>query len=240
MKGTYKIAELLVYMDIPCERLEKTALPYKVSSEELPNVDFKIFITEQQILNLLKKYNNSGTFEEAAYILSSSVFNRKIINFNAIMLHSSSIKFKGYGIAFSANSGTGKSTHTSTWYNYFKDKNEKVEFINDDKPIIRKINDKYYIFGSPWSGKTDLNNNISAPLKAVVFLQQAKQNELFKIDNSKAAFLFIEQTVRPKNKNLINKAFDTVSDIVKNIENYGLKCTIGENAVKEALKIFNE
>ena len=61
--------------------------------------------------------------------------------------------------------------------------------------------------------------------------------------NPAYSFLFIEQTARPKNKDLINKAFDTVADIVKNIENYGLKLSeikMIESVIEENTEVIAE
>ena len=36
---------------------------------------------------------------------------------------------------------------------------DDVEIINDDMPVIKYIDDSWYLCGSPWSGKTEININ---------------------------------------------------------------------------------
>ena len=70
--------------------------------------------------------------------------------YDTLMLHASLVRQNGYGYAFIAKSGTGKSTHVSLWLRHLKG----CDLMNDDNPILRIIGGKVYIFGSPWSGKT--------------------------------------------------------------------------------------
>ena len=82
--------------------------------------------------------------------------------YDTLMLHASLVRQNGYGYAFIAKSGTGKSTHVSLWLRHLKG----CDLMNDDNPILRIIGGKVYIFGSPWSGKTPCYRNVKAPLGA--------------------------------------------------------------------------
>ena len=53
--------------------------------------------------------------------------------------------------------------------------------MNDDNPIIRIIDGKPYIYGSPWSGKTPCYRNIKAPLGALTRIDQADHNWVEKL-----------------------------------------------------------
>lgn len=95
---------------------------------------------------------------------------------NAIFMHGSSFKYKNKGIILTAKSGTGKSTHRALW-----DKLFDIEIINDDKNIISLRDDKLYICSSPWSGKHQLDNNITSTLDAIVILYQSSRPEVKKL-----------------------------------------------------------
>ena len=87
------------------------------------------------------------------------------------MLHASAVVVDGDAYLFSAPCGTGKSTHASLWLKYLKHKNPYI--LNDDKPAIRIVNDNIYVYGTPFSGKTDKNKNEKANLKGIAFLEQS-------------------------------------------------------------------
>ena len=55
-----------------------------------------------------------------------------------------------YGYAFIAKSGTGKSTQVSMWLRYIAGS----DLMNDDNSYCSVfIDNEFWIFGSPWSGK---------------------------------------------------------------------------------------
>ncbi|MEE1042339.1 MAG: hypothetical protein UH854_00075, partial [Clostridia bacterium] len=100
-----------------------------------------------------------------------NLFQQSIMNFNGIVIHASTIKYNGKGVTFTAPSGTGKSTHTGLWKKYYPE----TVIINDDMPAIRFINNQFFAYGTPWSGKTDINENDSAPLEAMVFIERSEE-----------------------------------------------------------------
>lgn len=91
-----------------------------------------------------------------------------------VAIHTSTIVCKGKAILFLGESGTGKSTHTRLWREHI----EGAVLLNDDSPIIRIIDGKPWVYGSPWSGKTPCYKNESYPLAACARLSQAPYNQI--------------------------------------------------------------
>ncbi len=81
-----------------------------------------------------------------------------------LLLHASVVRYQGKAYAFTAPSGTGKSTQVANWLRAI----DGCDLINDDNPIIRMIDGKPVLYGSPWSGKTPCYRNVEAPLGAVI------------------------------------------------------------------------
>jgi hypothetical protein len=131
---------------------------------------------------------------------------------------------------FSADPGTGKSTHTTLWRKYFGDDNVKI--INDDKPAIRLEDDKIYVYGTPWSGKTDQNINMRNELGAIVFLERSENNWVKEITPKEAIPLLMMQTIRPRNPERMIKLLDVLDTVLKNTKLYKLGCNISEEAVR--------
>ena len=99
-----------------------------------------------------------------------------------IAIHSSVIAYHDKAILFLGESGTGKSTHTRLWQQYIPE----TTLLNDDSPILRVINGKPYIYGSPWSGKTPCYRNERMELAGVVRLSQAPYNHIRKLQTLEA------------------------------------------------------
>lgn len=91
---------------------------------------------------------------------------------SAIAIHSSVIVSREHGVLFLGESGTGKSTHTRLW----RENIEGATLLNDDSPIVRIVDGKALVFGSPWSGKTPCYKNLSYPIAGFCRLSQAPHN----------------------------------------------------------------
>ena len=154
-----------------------------------------------------------------------------IIDREGFFLHCSCLKYEDQAIVFTAPSGTGKSTHARLWRECF---GEKVEMINDDKPLVRKKNGKFIIYGTPWDGKHHIGNNISAPIGAVFFLEQAKENRADPLDGVTALTLLLQQTVIPETKGALQKLLDMLSSLIETVPMYKLYCDISYTAVEAA------
>ncbi len=95
-------------------------------------------------------------------------------NLQTALFHSSVVSCDGYAYMFLGKSGTGKSTHSGLWLKHISG----TELVNDDNPVVRRMPDGFYVFGSPWSGKTPCYRNVSYPIGGIVQLSQAPYNKI--------------------------------------------------------------
>jgi MoaA/NifB/PqqE/SkfB family radical SAM enzyme len=91
-------------------------------------------------------------------------------------LHSSGVILDGKGLLFVGHSDAGKSTMVTM----LKDKSE---ILCDDRMIVRKWGDGFRIHGTWSHGDIPEVSSASAPLKALLFLEQANENRLISLDN---------------------------------------------------------
>ncbi len=191
---------------------------------------FSVEISEEEIAKeaSLTPWNNKGLSE------FDCVFRRiynESPNYNRIVMHGASIMMNGKGVLFSAPSGTGKSTHIRLWgKKYGKD----ITVIDGDKPFISFENGKAYVWGSPRSGKEGWNNPISAPLKAIVFLERASENQIFKVSPTEIIDKAFMQFYIPKNKATAEKTITTINQLLGNVPIYILKCNMEIEAAEVA------
>lgn len=94
-----------------------------------------------------------------------------------VAIHSSAILYKEQVVLFLGESGTGKSTHTRLW----RESILGASLLNDDSPILRYIDGKIWVYGSPWSGKTPCYRNERYELAGCVRLSQAPHNKIQKL-----------------------------------------------------------
>lgn len=193
------------------------------------NKDF----SQTKILVKKDETNLEFTLAEQEYLFTGIEFLLRLSYLGGCILHSSALSYNNQGILFSADSGVGKSTHTALWREY-----KDVVMVNDDKPAIRIIDDVPYLYGTPWSGKTDINNNIKVPLKAIVLIKRGDENKIRKVSVLEAFFKLTQQLPKPYfDANVGKKVIDVLEKIIGKIPIYELECTISKEAVDV---VFNE
>ncbi len=153
---------------------------------------------------------------------------KTLLPYGALMLHCALIEHEGRGIAFSAPSQTGKSTQANLW-----EKHRGATIVNGDRAILRAIDGVVYAYGSPYAGSSDLFIPRRAPLRAIVMLEQAKQNTIRRIPDDEAIGLFIEQTALPVwEPTLFSYGIETLETILTTVPMYLLSCLPDEGAVE--------
>ena len=193
--------------------------------------DIKFDITEDTLDKMVERFPVAPK-ETAEYMGTSMLFYRKLIKHNGFMLHSSCISYRNKAYFFTADSGTGKSTHTGLWKKYIPG----VEFINDDKPAVRLIDGKYYACGTPWSGKTSLNNDVLVPVGGVALLKRGLENTIAPSDNQKAVSFILKQTQLPCQNDTLDKMVYLLDGFVRNTPIFELACDMSEEAVKTSFE----
>ena len=127
----------------------------------------------------------------------------------------------GWGYAFIAKSGTGKSTHVGLWLRYLPG----CDLMNDDCPIVRIIDGTPYIYGGPWSGKTPCYRNVKAPLGAVTRIDRASANSIEKLNPVNAFANLLPACSSMKwDKRIFDNICNIVTKIVETTGIYILHC----------------
>ena len=161
--------------------------------------------------------------------MMGEIFRMALTMGDGLVVHASSIACQGQGILFSAPPGTGKSTHTGLWRQCFGD---SVTIVNDDTPAVTFRDGQPFIHGTPWSGKTEINENIEAPLRAVVFLKQDKKNQISRLDSQEAVFRLMREIFIYPYREMADKALQTADKLLRSTPCYLLGCRPDFEAVQ--------
>lgn len=129
--------------------------------------------------------------KDLPYMETGAIFFFELLKKGGMMLHSSAVEMDGKAYLFSGPCGTGKSTHTRLWQSTF---GEAAQVFNDDKPILRCMDGKWYAYGAPWCGKDGINQNKKVPLAGICFLKQAKENRIRRLEQREALSKIFSQT----------------------------------------------
>lgn len=109
-----------------------------------------------------------------------------------MLIHAAGVIDQRRGYLFTGHGGAGKTTTAKLWQGL-----PGVQVVNDDKVILRKLGDKFHIFGTPWHGQGGMTSPDSAPLEKVFILKQANDNYTSMLHPAQAASLILARAFSP-------------------------------------------
>lgn len=146
-----------------------------------------------------------------------------------VLIHASVVMNKEFGYAFLGRSGTGKSTHSRLWLRY----NEGFTLLNDDNPAVRIKGDVVYVYGTPWSGKTQCYVNDFRKLGGLVRLKQAPENNFQWMRNKEALLTLLPSCSAIRwNNSLYSSLVNILIEIVSITPIAAMECLPDEDAAK--------
>ena len=198
---------------------------------ETATASFSIIISEEDVEKERKLAEGCYPY---GYLESLAVYRKfceQALDYGVLLFHASAVSIDGEAYLFTAPSGTGKSTHTKLWREYF---GTRAVMINDDKPLLRFADGRIYTYGTPWDGKHHLSTNIKSEVKAICILERADVNRIDRLGTKEAYPIILNQTYRSAEKVSMIKTLQLVDRLMTAVPIYKLGCTISEEAVQVA------
>ncbi len=220
----YLIAGLKVEMEVTGEMLRSRSEKYRFDFEGEPDISI---VPQPDQLQKMGAEHPVLKPEAVEYLATGAMFYFRLLRFGGFLLHSSCIAYNGKAYIFSADSGTGKSTHTSLWQQYI----DGVTMINDDKPAVKLIDGVFYAIGTPWSGKTAQNTDIQVPIGGFVMLSRGKVNKIYGGSIHEAIPFIMKQTMMSGKAESVDLLVDLMDKFLTSVPLFKLECDISEQAV---------
>lgn len=148
-------------------------------------------------------------------------FESILLDRDKISLHAACVETALGGILFSGVSGAGKSTQADLWQ-----KHRNARYINGDRPILSKEGDRWYAWGSPYAGSSNVYVNDCCAVSAIVFPEKANSCFLRKLEPAEAFRRIWEGlTVRSWDSSYVEKVSLLAIDLLTTIPVYLYGCT---------------
>ena len=143
------------------------------------------------------------------------------------VFHCSYIERDGEAILFTAPSGTGKSTQADLWHEH-----RGAEIINGDRAAVRIVEGKVMAEGIPFAGSSAYCKNKSLPIRAIVYLGQAKETSIRKLRGYEAFSRIWEGvSVNTWDKVDMEMVSAAVQEAAREVSVFYMPCTPDESAV---------
>ena len=195
---------------------------YSAYITERRDPSFRVSATDAQIAS-----EGEG---DAGYLESLALYRQiaeNITSYGGFLMHGSVLDVNGTGIAFLAKSGVGKSTHTLLWLESFPD----CRVINGDKPLIRRMDGRFYAYGTPHNGKENMGVNDRTEIKHICFIERAAANSV--ADCPDAFERLMRQIYIPKSPAAL-ELFDTLDAFMRQMEFHIIRCNMDISAAQTA------
>lgn len=178
--------EVVLHYDLFCERYDD------FRTEKKPCA--RIEITPEQCKRAARFYE-PGTLPASVEDLElCAQACAALFPYERAVVHASCFVWRGRAWLICAPSGVGKTTHFRQWKRLFPN---EVEMLNGDKPVLTFEGDEISVSTSPWAGKENMRQMISAPLGGIVFLAQDKQNTIRRLSPQEAGVRLFLQFMSP-------------------------------------------
>jgi hypothetical protein len=140
-----------------------------------------------------------------------------LANRNACYIHASGVSLDGKGLLFAGHSEAGKSTMVKLL-------RDQAEILCDERVIVRKWPEGFRIHGNWSHGEVPIVSPSVAPLKAICFLNKAKENRLERIESkTEAARRLLPCLAKPlETKSWWDKLLNLVDSMVEETPCYVL------------------
>lgn len=234
-----RIAELNIEVKNKYEQFLNFTKKYAIETTE--HIDFSIEVNDEEIEEERKVSlkTNGEDFPNwyYEYICVYRKIAEKLPLYNAVVMHGSFLEVDSRAYGFLAKSGTGKTTHSELWIKLLKD---KVRYVNGDKPILRVLDNEVYVYGTPWCGKEQKENNIKVKLKALCFIERGLTNEISPISNKELISKIFRQIYIPTDPIAADNALTILNVILNNSEKYLLKCNMELDAAKLSYSVMSK
>lgn len=220
-----EICTLKIQINNRFEKIRRLSEDYIIPQVTTP--DLVLEATPEETASEMRLYPDfPEDYHEAVVLfrkLSSSA-----LSFGAFFLHSAAVSLDGAAYLFTGKSGVGKSTHARLWGEVYP----RSFIINGDKPLIRRSDKGFYVYGTPWCGKEMEQKNTSAPIKGVCFIEQAQKNSIIRLSPSQVIGKIFNQTVYQKEPLKNEQLLKLLDGFIADIPFFLLKCDVSHEAVR--------
>ncbi len=229
--GNYLLAEMIVSFENRFDYIPR--LCHKFACDASLSPDITVSVTDAQ----LQKERATATDAVSDGYLEGICAYRELclqmLRFDRLFFHSAVIDVGGRGIAFTANSGVGKTTHLRLWKELL---GEKMTVVNGDKPILRLDGDTPIAYGTPWCGKENYHSNASVPLTDICFLERSKENFIEPLPAGEAVNRILHQLLYPTDPMQAVKTLELTDKLLKGCRIWQLGCNMELEAAQVAYR----
>ncbi|MCL4532396.1 MAG: hypothetical protein M1582_04290 [Actinobacteria bacterium] len=172
-----------------------------------------------RIFHRTDEYFRAGNLEALTMFPTDQIWLARVLaDRRACYIHSAGMVMDGQGLLFVGHSEAGKSTTVTML-------RSEGEILCDDRIVVRRWPEGFRIHGTWSHGDVPVVSSASAPLRAILFIEQAPENRLVPIqDRREVVKLLPFYVVKPLvTADWWQKTLDLVGEIAREVPAYRLR-----------------
>jgi hypothetical protein len=150
--------------------------PFWVAEINHEFTDISVFCSEQAFQPHDK---HILAFNPFGYPLDQIVMMYYLAKRQGVIVHAAGIEMNGKGYIFPGRSGAGKTTISRQFV-----ATGSCSMLSDDRVIVKKLENTFMAFGTPWPGEGGIAVNRGIPLAGIFFITHSETNRIEKITPS--------------------------------------------------------
>ena len=159
-----------------------------------------------------------------------------LLDYDCLLLHAAVVAVDGRAYAFSAPSGTGKSTHVSLWKRHFGD---RAVIVNGDKPFLRRLDDGWRACASPWAGKEGWQTRVDVPLGGLCFIERGDRNAIRPLTKREVTDRIVSQIDPARDVSRVERQLSLIDRLMAEVPCYLLACNVSDGAARLSYKTLS-
>lgn len=154
--------------------------------------------------------------------------NHQLLLHRRVVMHSASVRTEQGVILFAAPSGVGKSTQAKLWHAH-----RRAEILNGDKNAVGIEQGTAMAYGLPFCGTSGICQPYQLPLRAIVLLEQAQQNETTRLQGVEAVIRVLRNCMGHQAvQEVAGMMLKQIAALLETVPVYHLACTPDIRAVQ--------
>ncbi|MFX0095804.1 MAG: hypothetical protein ACFFBD_28960 [Candidatus Hodarchaeota archaeon] len=189
--------------------------PSKLIQVAIFNHDY----TKTTIYNSSEESFRRGNLSTLTFLIKDEILLAHVLaDRQGCYFHASGVRIENKGFLFLGKSGAGKSTIARML-------KQSAEILCDERLVVRKVGERFKMYGA-WTNQVRKYMSVkSAPLNAIMFLEQAQDNQLIPLkDRKEIMYKLLPRLIRPfRTAYWWNKTFSFLENLIQGVPCYVLK-----------------
>ena len=182
--------------------------------------EFTVQVSQEEIEREGRGEEMSGQYREFVCVYRHIA--ERMPDYDAFVFHGAAVAMEGRCFLFTAPSGTGKTTHVRNWVLRFP---RKAYILNGDKPILRRTDRGFRVYGTPWRGKENQGYALDLPIQGICLLHRGTENRIQSVEGEELVRFLLRQVYLPKDPGRLARLLELLDACCREVPAYTMTCT---------------